>query len=549
MSGFIRYWLLVVAISISIATATTYAQISAEQTLYIGQQLIDSEDYALAVQYLGKTIQAKPYLAEPYYLRALAKMMLGDYAGAQADCSSAIDRNPYIRDQYRVRGLCFMLAGRYSQALDDFNRGLELMSNDRNILYYRALCLNELDKHTESHKNFVHLQRLYPDFIPAYTSYAASLLAQKDTIEALNILNSAPGKGKNSAGPTLMRAQLALEQRRWDDALLELNSALKLMPHNDAIYVNRGVALYHSGNLRGAKADFNAALDINPDNGVAFSNLSGAAPRLCALPQIRYGLIPDSSSHKANKTEASPCDMFALTYTHPYDELHPLAYPYPELAATNVAAHLPSPLYLSHTAGATPDPEQAVALFAFAEEPLTQNNAEQLLGRAVAYAMLKNYEAALSDLNKVIELRPDLTAALLERAFVLSEMANNFRQNTRHKDRDARLTAEAQAGDALSKALADIDRLVALDPEMPYAIYNKGVLETMAGNLAEAIKCYDTAIQLNPKFAQAYLNRGLLYARQGLPDKAVSDWSRAGELGLPRAYSLIRSAGHPKAEQ
>lgn len=105
MSGFIRYWLLVVAISISIATATTYAQISAEQTLYIGQQLIDSEDYALAVQYLGKTIQAKPYLAEPYYLRALAKMMLGDYAGAQADCSSAIDRNPYIRDQYRVRGL------------------------------------------------------------------------------------------------------------------------------------------------------------------------------------------------------------------------------------------------------------------------------------------------------------------------------------------------------------------------------------------------------------------------------------------------------------
>ncbi len=39
----------------------------------------------LSIQYFNQVIQAKPYLAQPYLLRAIAKLNLEDYKGAEED--------------------------------------------------------------------------------------------------------------------------------------------------------------------------------------------------------------------------------------------------------------------------------------------------------------------------------------------------------------------------------------------------------------------------------------------------------------------------------
>ncbi|MCM1319455.1 MAG: tetratricopeptide repeat protein [Muribaculaceae bacterium] len=534
-----RIWITGVMMALTaVTTPVAFAQISAEQTLAIGRQLIDSEDYALAVQYLGKAIQAKPYLAEPYYLRGLAKMLLGDFTGAAADCTTAIDLDSYLREPYRVRGVSRMQLGQDSAAVADFNTGLSLLPDDRTFLFYSALAYDKLGKQTNSRKAYDRVHRLYPHFIPAYTAHARSLLMQHDTVGALALLDNMRGYGANSAEPTLLRVDIYLSQHQWAKALKCLNIALRLMPHNDALFVNRGVVRNHMGDKQGAAADFHAALELNPANKQALSNLSGGEPTLAPLPLAGNILLP--TQLPVQPTEEQPCGLFALSFTHPYDDLHPLAYPYRELPGLNIAGRYPSPIYLSGRASDTPDADQAVALFAYAEEGIDHPTPERLLGRAVAYSMLKNYESALTDLNQIIAAKPGLALPYLERAYVRASMADTYRQQARRAEKGERMSAEARAGNTLALAIEDLDRALAIDPDMVYALYDKAVLLAQGGEIDQAINCYNKVLTLNPKFAQAYLNRGLLYSALGDKHKAIADWSRAGELGLARAYLLIR---------
>ena len=47
----------------------------------VGQNALFFEDYMLSIQYFNRVIMAKPYLAQPYFFRAIAKLNLEDYVG------------------------------------------------------------------------------------------------------------------------------------------------------------------------------------------------------------------------------------------------------------------------------------------------------------------------------------------------------------------------------------------------------------------------------------------------------------------------------------
>ena len=49
-------------------------------------------------------------------------------------------------------------------------------------------------------------------------------------------------------------------------------------------------------------------------------------------------------------------------------------------------------------------------------------------------------------------------------------------------------------------------------------------------------------IELYPNFAEAYYNRGLILLRQGKSKQGIQDLSKAGELGLVQAYSVLKRA-------
>ena len=96
-----------------------FGQLDAERVFTIGKNALYFEDYILSIQYFNQVIKSRPYMAEPYFFRGLAKFYLEDYKGAEADCSLTIERNPFLVDAYEVRALSRLSTGDYAGAVAD----------------------------------------------------------------------------------------------------------------------------------------------------------------------------------------------------------------------------------------------------------------------------------------------------------------------------------------------------------------------------------------------------------------------------------------------
>ena len=53
-----------------------FSQINTDRVLSIGRNALYFEDYVLSIQYFNQVIRVKPYLPEPYFYRAVAKISL-----------------------------------------------------------------------------------------------------------------------------------------------------------------------------------------------------------------------------------------------------------------------------------------------------------------------------------------------------------------------------------------------------------------------------------------------------------------------------------------
>ena len=87
---------------------------------------------------------------------------------------------------------------------------------------------------------------------------------------------------------------------------------------------------------------------------------------------------------------------------------------------------------------------------------------------------------------------------------------------------------------------ADLDKVIELAPDFGYAYYNRGNILSQQSDYHAAIVDYNKAIEYNPNFAEAYYNRGLTYIFLGHNKEGIADLSKAGELGLFKAYNIIK---------
>jgi tetratricopeptide (TPR) repeat protein len=89
------------------------------------------------------------------------------------------------------------------------------------------------------------------------------------------------------------------------------------------------------------------------------------------------------------------------------------------------------------------------------------------------------------------------------------------------------------------KALADYDEAIALNPRVPNAWNDRGMLLAESGQRDSALACFDRAIELRPDFADAWNNRGGVRLMEGRIAAGIADESRAIELspGFRDAYA------------
>ena len=131
--------------------------------------------------------------------------------------------------------------------------------------------------------------------------------------------------------------------------------------------------------------------------------------------------------------------------------------------------------------------------------------AEQYLQRGNAYFNLKEYESAIEDYEKTIELNPENVAAYFNRGILYFEQGK------------------------YELAIKDYEKAIQLNPDFK-TYNNRGVSYSTLGKYNLAIQDYTKSIELNPEDVFAYGNRGKIYDELEKNDLAIQDYTKAIEL-------------------
>lgn len=74
-------------------------------------------------------------------------------------------------------------------------------------------------------------------------------------------------------------------------------------------------------------------------------------------------------------------------------------------------------------------------------------------------------------------------------------------------------------------------------------------LKAQQKDYTAAVEGFEKALKLNPRMAEAYFNLGLTRIFAGDKAEGIKNLSKAGELGLYDAYSLIKQYGEEKSKK
>ncbi len=518
---------------------------------------IQNKEYDLALSELD-TIQARwSSYAQAWSMRADIYMQQQDTTRAIVALQQSLDIDPYDGHTWAARSIISLSREEWKDAEHQLDQAIHLIPKNGDYHINRALA----------RYNQNNLRGAMDDYDMALD------------LEPNNFL------GHYNRG--LLRTQVGDDNR----AISDFDFVLRLEPDNMLALFNRGVLLERTGDYRGAVSDYTKVINEYPDfwTGIEYrarcyrrlgmtakAELDEFAVYKARLYKHLYGT--DSKKNKRGQRKRSDRDpdkynqlvvedelepereydseyrgkvqnrrveidfmpMFALSpeppeptlNTHrPYD---PLVEQQNERSETRPIFVSNAHISLSSTLSANYF-DYIDSLSSAVDRAATVPLATRLvMARAIVRSCLQDNEGAIEDLATCLSIDSTLTLALWQRA-VCQAKASQF-QWAEGKD-----VALRQAS-----AMSDMNHALALSPNNPYLLYNRGCLYAMQQQYDLAIADFTATLEADPRLAEAYYNRAICLLRTERAAEAVSDLSKAGELGIYDAYSIIKKY-RPKA--
>jgi tetratricopeptide (TPR) repeat protein len=162
------------------------------------------------------------------------------------------------------------------------------------------------------------------------------------------------------------------------------------------------------------------------------------------------------------------------------------------------------------------------------------SNDSEFHARGVAQQELGNYDLAIVDFDKALQLDPKQAIVYVSRGTVYRAILYFLRGNEHFAKRNFDL------------ALTDLDKGIKLDPKDASAYHLRGAVYAIRGELNRAVADFDMVIQLDPKQGKAYLGRGRAYYEKGDHDRAIADLDKAIELSPQDATELEKQKSQPE---
>ena len=465
-----------------------------------GRYALKLEEFELADSCLSKYIAQVPRDHDALLARASARTAIFRLGDALTDYDAVIALVPNHFVAHYNRGLLRAQLGDNNRAIEDFNFVLQAEPDNSLARYNRALLLEETGDYRKAISDYTILLAEYPNFLYGYQTRARLRRLVGDT------------KGANADEAELARANLDLFYKPGEAK----RKYHRLRQRND-----------HSLDV------YDKPIEENPDTIGRYVN-------------ELLGRVQNQAAHRHLLPALRLCKQSIIT---PDDRLTLLFLP--ELERFNNRHDLPTRLVLTtgwKNAATTQktdsaQTEQSVATMgnAAAEADSLQDPQAARIWETVEQSHRGAYTNAFDLAANALSAVADSTQADVDYVFLLT----------------LQLTAssidEVQMGAAqpehLRIALAAADKALQSHPQATTIMYNRACILHTLEQTDSAIDQLLAILELEHNHAEAHYNIGVLYLLRGDASLAIPHLSRAGELGISWAYSLLKEARQEAARK
>jgi tetratricopeptide (TPR) repeat protein len=176
--------------------------------------------------------------------------------------------------------------------------------------------------------------------------------------------------------------------------------------------------------------------------------------------------------------------------------------------------------------------------------------AEEYFKRGNSKIDLEDYQGAIADFTKAIEINPNYIDAYTGRGYAKDNLKDHLGAvaNYTKAIKINPNNSKAYTGRGVSKAkledhqgaIADYTKAIEINPNSSATYYNRGYSKGSLEDYQGAIADYTKAIEINPSSSLSYGLRGLAKISLNERGSACLDFSKSGELGNSKAYDLIK---------
>jgi tetratricopeptide (TPR) repeat protein len=132
-----------------------------------------------------------------------------------------------------------------------------------------------------------------------------------------------------------------------------------------------------------------------------------------------------------------------------------------------------------------------------------KGRSEATYNRGNAYASIGEFDRAIADYDRALQLNPTMATAFDNRGRAYSQK-NQF-----------------------ERAVADYNEAIRLNPNSAIALHNRCWAHIAVGNIGDALSDCNESLRIRPQDAGTLSTRGLVYLRAGAFDKAILDYDAA----------------------
>ncbi len=226
-----------------------------------GMDAIQQQNFAAAKAVLTQARSEAPKDPQAAFYLGVAHEGLSEADDAQKEYRAALELDPKLTDASANLSALLLDAGKPADALPVIDSALKTTPKHPDLLVNRALTLEALGRKDDALKAYADALSVRKDAFELELAYAQLLLAADKNTEALEHVRSAA----RSDDPKLLVAVADAfgKLKVPADCVATLDKVLKSTP-SPAVQVRRGVCRHDVGDDAGARADYEAALKLEP---------------------------------------------------------------------------------------------------------------------------------------------------------------------------------------------------------------------------------------------------------------------------------------------